>query len=221
MDQLQAIAELNRILRETDKFDDLAQTVKQYGLISPSEPQVVCIGGISGSGKSTLATSLAHEMGAIHINSDVVRKHRHSVALTETLPAKVYSQKGEGKLNHEAMLARGEQVLQAGLPVVFDATFMHENNREPFEYMAQLEHASFTGIWCHAPEGELRRRVAHRHEHEEDNPSDAGPDVLERMLKNGMPECPDDWTEIDSTQQPDQQLAQVRQALNKSHDMER
>ena len=71
------------------------QTAKFYSLAwEYSRPrQGICwaVSGLSGSGKSTVASWLAQQIGAIHIRSDAVRKHKSGIALDQHGNESLYS----------------------------------------------------------------------------------------------------------------------------------
>jgi predicted kinase len=150
--------------------------------------------GLSGSGKTTVAQSLLERLGGVRVRSDVERKRLHGLepearagrAVGEGLYAASASEATYGRL---AGLAR--QSLDAGYPIVVDATFLRREDRNRFRRLAAEAGAPFAIAHCVAPADALRARVAQRALHGADA-SDATLAVLESQVRNAEPLADDE-----------------------------
>jgi aminoglycoside phosphotransferase family enzyme/predicted kinase len=141
-------------------------------------PKLAITHGFSGSGKSTVALQVMENEGWVRLRSDVERqrlakqfkaKDSYSSAMTDW----VYAHLGE--------LARA--AIEAGLPVIVDATFLNLKRRAQFESMARDLNLEFQIITCDAPFNELCRRLRERGP----DPSEATVDVLKRQMETHDP----------------------------------
>ena len=135
-------------------------------MLEPAEPLLVAVGGLSGSGKTTLARRLAGALapaaGAVHLRSDVERKVMAGVQeLTTRLPEEAYTPAMSAKV-YARLNARAAAVLRAGWPVVVDAVFGREEERQAIEEVARAAGARFIGLWLDAPLEVLMERVRAR-----------------------------------------------------------
>jgi hypothetical protein len=153
-------------------------------LSRPAAPALIAMHGLSGSGKTTVSQALVEALGAVRLRSDVERKRLHGFAAL----ARTQSGPGEGmyapeadRLTYSRLAALAARVLDAGYPVVVDATFLRIVWREMFREYARERGAPFVLVACAAPEAELRERVAKR-EREGRDASEAGIEVLERQI---------------------------------------
>jgi predicted kinase len=90
---------------------------------------LVMVLGLPGVGKSFFARELAGRIGAIHLNSDIVRK--------EVFKKPGYSNKEKAKV-YDVMFNRVCELLKRGKTVVVDATFSKSVQRVPyFEYIGK------------------------------------------------------------------------------------
>jgi aminoglycoside phosphotransferase family enzyme/predicted kinase len=157
---------------------------------SPVEPPFLAITcGVAGSGKSTVAQGVVEELGALRIRSDVERKRlfglapraRTGAGLDEGLYA---PDAGVRTYTRLAELARS--VLDAGFPVVVDATFLTVVQRRTLRAVAEQRRVPFVILDVRASEAELHARVAKRMQEGRDA-SDASPAVLARQLASREP----------------------------------
>jgi aminoglycoside phosphotransferase family enzyme/predicted kinase len=136
--------------------------------------------GLSGSGKSFAAGHLLERAGAVRLRSDVERKRLFGLAAL----AGSASSGADGIYGPDATrrtYARLEALagvaLQAGWPVIIDATFLCADERDAFRRLAQRHGAPFTILHCEAPVELLRRRLCER-ARRSDDPSEADAAVL-------------------------------------------
>ncbi len=135
----------------------------RYGQSRPRFLAITC--GVSGSGKSTVALALAGELEAIRIRADVERKRLFGLQADADTRAPgmpdIYT--GEAGARTFARLEElAGAVLDAGHPVILDATFIRRGLRERFRALAERHGVPFRVIRCEATVGELRRRVEAR-----------------------------------------------------------
>lgn len=161
----------------------LALALRLAGLQSAAPaPSLVLTMGLSGSGKSGVAGVLAEAMGGLRLRSDVERKRLHGLSPMARGGAARGLYAPEATLRtRERLLELADAALQAGVPVVVDAASLQRDWREAFRALAARRGLSFTLLLCQAPEAQLRQRLAER-QARDDDPSDAGPDLLRQQL---------------------------------------
>ena len=142
--------------------------------------------GLSGSGKSTLSQPLLERLGAIRLRSDVERKRLFGFRATESAQAApdagIYSaEKTDQTYTRLAELAAG--LLDAGYPVIVDATFQKPEQRARFRKLAAEKQQPWIILDFTASPDTLRRRIARR----QDDASDANLQVLEQQLQHWRP----------------------------------
>ncbi len=121
--------------------------------------------GVSGSGKTWLSERLLEHCGAIRVRSDVERKR-----LLELPPdATTHGLLNEGAyrpevtlLTYKRLQALAFGVVDAGFPVIVDATFLDRSFRQMFRRLAEVAGIPFVILACKAPEPVLRERVVQR-----------------------------------------------------------
>ena len=139
--------------------------------------------GLSGSGKSYIARRLLETAGAIRLRSDVERKRLSGLsafdASSARAPLGIYTS-AVTRRTYKALYDAAALVLDAGYPVIVDATFLRKDERNAFRSLAQRKGVRFSILSCHADEETLRDRVETRRRQGND-PSDADLAVLERQ----------------------------------------
>ena len=178
----------------------LAYFKAAIGFLAPVPPQLVAIGGLSGTGKTTLATAIAPSLGrapgALHLRSDVVRKHRFSAAETARLPGSAYKPDISAMV-YDTLNKRAETALRAGQAVIVDATHLLLEERDAIAAVAARSGVPFTGLWLEAPTEMLVRRVKDRRR----DASDATAFVVVSQAKQAVGTVL--WHRIDSSQSPE------------------
>ena len=169
---------LQQLKREFDGYLQFCQ-----GLASGSRPFLALMMGVSGSGKSTVAQQVAETTGAIHLRSDVVRKRLFGLKPNQASGSGV----GGGIYTSEAsrrtfsqLREDARRVLEWGLPVIVDATFLSVAGRFPFRELANACGVPFAIISCEAEPAELERRILQRQQ--EQDASEADIAVLHNQL---------------------------------------
>ncbi|MDH4017363.1 MAG: AAA family ATPase, partial [Actinomycetota bacterium] len=154
--------------------------------LEPRPPgTVVLVGGVIGTGKSTVARALADRMGAVVVSSDRVRKARLGLGATERLSTGVdagaYSPEARAEV-YDAMLERAAPVVASGRTVVLDATWSERAMRERARAWAGEHRARCVFVETRCDVDVLRDRLTAR-KARGDDPSDAGPELLDASLQ--------------------------------------
>jgi len=152
-----------------------------------SRGAVVITHGYSGSGKTTLARQLLASLGAVLVRSDVERKRLHGlVALARATAANgagIYTE-DETSRTYAQLLTHAKNVVQAGYPVIVDATFLRTAHRAAFHALAIALGVPFAIVHVEATPAELRTRLLARAAGGADA-SDATLQVLEAQIREG------------------------------------
>jgi len=154
--------------------------------------------GLSGSGKTTLTRTLMQIPGAIRLRSDVERKRLAG------LNALAQSGSGVGRnlyaadatrqtYTHLAQLAGG--LLDAGWPVIVDATFLARWQRDLLREQAQSYGVPFHILDFQVPVATLRERIIQRGRTGHDA-SEAGLEVLQHQIETEAPLAVDELEKI-------------------------
>lgn len=145
--------------------------------------------GLSGAGKSSFARALADRSCAIHLQSDRERKRLHGLTATANSNSAVAG----GIYSAQAHLATYERlqqlatiVLTAGYPVIVDATFLQQAQREQFRLRADQLKVPLIILDFVVAEAELRRRIQQRTV-AGDGISEANLSVLQQQLAQQQP----------------------------------
>ena len=173
-------------LAEVERYVQLAAE-----LAAPRQPWLALTLGVSGSGKSSQTQSLIEQRGLVRVRADVERKRLFGLAPEASsagVPGGIYSEATSDRVFARLLdVARG--ALQAGQPVVVDATFIRQSRRAPFIALAESLGVPWRVLAFDAPESVLRERVRRRQAAGGDA-SEAGEEVLASQLKNREPLAP-------------------------------
>lgn len=145
--------------------------------------------GVSGSGKTTVSEMVVQHRGAIRLRSDIQRKRHFGMSPTDRPTADQLKDLycDSANLATYARLRRLSRcILRAGYPVVIDATFLKQEQRQIFRSLASREGATFGILDCHADVQTLRQRIADRIARDDDA-SDANLAVLDNQLASREP----------------------------------
>jgi uncharacterized protein len=202
------LSEANRsaAAREAQRYFALAEQ-----FLVPMPPTLIAIGGLSGTGKTTIAAELAplagRMPGAVHLRSDIERKHMFAVPETTHLPQSGYDIAATREV-YARLLRSARLALKAGFTTIVDAVHALPDERHGSEAVAREMKAQFRGIWLDAPL-ELRiDRVKGRRK----DASDADAEVLRKQLAFDVGQI--DWRRIDASGTPPRILAHVCAALS-------
>lgn len=149
--------------------------------------RLVLVGGLPGTGKSTLATELSARTGWSVLASDPIRKELLGAEPAQSLRSPF----GEGAYSAERrsatyreLLERARRHLEAGAPVVCDASWTDPDQRDAAARVAAGAGAEVVALWCEAPTGIAEQRLRARGPR---HPSDATPDIAARMAASAPP----------------------------------
>jgi hypothetical protein len=135
------------------------------GLLCPSRPSVIAVGGFSGSGKSTVAKALAPSMGAVPgalvLRSDEIRKRLCGVAAAERLGPEGYTPEVSARV-YDVVADRARRAVAGGQSAIADAVYARAADREAIERVAAIARVPFIGLWLDAPDTVLFERVEQR-----------------------------------------------------------
>ncbi len=150
-----------------------------FGMLAPAQsaPRLFAIGGFSGAGKSHLALIGAGIEHAIVIRSDGTRKR-----IARAHPGLPLYGEAMNELTRRALFDAAATALEAGWPVILDATFLDRGWRDDARRLAQAHGIGLSLFWIDAPEARLRARVRERARRGDDI-SDADLAVLESQLR--------------------------------------
>ncbi|MEG1342637.1 MAG: AAA family ATPase [Pseudomonas sp.] len=144
--------------------------------------------GVSAVGKSHVAMRLVDALGAIRLRSDVERKRMFGEQASSSagqLQAGIYSndssQATYARLHHLADI-----VLRAGFPVVIDATYLKQAQRQAAADVASETGVPFLILDCNAPQAVIASWLAQR-QADKNDPSDATLEVVEAQLASRDP----------------------------------
>ena len=160
--------------------------------------------GLSGSGKTYLSERVVERTQAIRIRSDVERKRLAGLdplaRSDSALDGDLYARQASDR-TFERLEALARTLLEAGHPVVVDATFIERDRRLPFQALAASLGVPFVVLHCRATDAVLARRIEQRLARGKDA-SEADHSVLEAQRKRQQPveaaEC-SHLIEIDGT----------------------
>jgi predicted kinase len=141
-------------------------------------PQLSLMYGFSGSGKSTRAIEVLEQQGGVRIRSDV---ERNRLSVKFKARDKYSEEMNDWVFEH--LLGLAKAALQAGIPVIVDATFLKLKRRTPFQSLADDLKVDFEILACDAPYEELCRRLQNRSH----DPSEATIEVLNNQMKTHDP----------------------------------
>jgi len=126
---------------------------------------IVLMCGFSGTGKTTVARQLAADLDAVHVRSDVERKRLFGLgplASSHEAGLDIYTEAATGR-TFSATAEAAARCLDAGYPVIVDATFTRQRLRRKFQLLAQRYAVPFVVVETIAREGTVRERLEARY----------------------------------------------------------
>lgn len=144
-------------------------------------PRLLITHGLSASGKSTLTQPLLEHLPALRIRSDVERKRLLGIKAEESCQADnkkgIYTPETTQTV-YEKLIKLAAGIIDAGYSVIVDATFLKQDQRQPFQQLAREKQVPFIILDFMASADTLRQRITER----EKEVSDADLSVLEQQL---------------------------------------
>lgn len=172
-------AEHDALAAEYQSYVDLAETYTR-----PGPTALIITHGVSGSGKTTLTQSLLEQLGAIRLRADRERKRLAGLAANnrsgDGLNEGLYAP-GMTANTYAHLAEQTAMLLQAGWPVIVDASFLDAAQRRRFQQLAKDHHVPFLILAFNAPAEQLRQRIQQRQAIDQDA-SDADLTVLAQQL---------------------------------------
>lgn len=152
-------------------------------------PALIITMGPSGSGKTMVTQRLIEATDTIRIRSDVERKRLFGLRPEESsrpeLKMAMYAAEATAR-TYDRLAELAGQVIDAGFPVVVDATFLYRSERARFAQLARRLRIPFLIIKCEAAEATLQDRIRQRHQQAGDA-SEADTAVLRAQLRSIEP----------------------------------
>ncbi len=154
------------ILKEMIRYVEFA-----HRLMMPSPPMLMLMHGVSGTGKTTVSTEVVKALGAVRVRSDVERKRIHAeqrkIVVGQGTSKSLYAP-DMTRATYDRLWDLANTMLQAGYPVVVDATFLESAQRQSFIRLAQERHVAVVILDVWAPDDVLAERIACRAEQQTD-----------------------------------------------------
>lgn len=167
------------ILRQYRNYANLAESY----IAIPSRCLIITH-GVSAVGKSHVALRLAESLGGIRLRSDVERKRLFGEQpVNDTPEGGIYSPQAS-QATYARLHQLASEALQAGYPVVLDATYLKHEQRLAARLVAEGNGVPFLIVDCQAPEAFIQSWLEKRQAEGQD-PSDATLDVIRAQVAKG------------------------------------
>ncbi|SEK85609.1 AAA family ATPase [Nitrosovibrio tenuis] len=150
--------------------------------LAQHRPALIITHGLPGSGKTFFAQKALERLQAIRIRADVERKRLFGLsplADSRSHPISIYSAEAT-RLTYARLHELARELLAAGVPVIVDAAFLKEDEREHFHQLAYELKVPFVIASLHASPATLRARIMERQGASNDA-SEADLAVLEKL----------------------------------------
>jgi len=181
----EGIASAQRSAAAQSARDHLALAETALADVGPGSLVLVC--GVIGTGKSTVARALADCVGGVVVSSDVVRKRLTGLGVTDRGGSSDGRYSAEAKARvYRALLERATDIVASGRVAILDATWSLQQQRDAAYQWAAERGVKAEVVEVRASRGATRARLLRRREAGTD-PSDAGPELLERSLREFEP----------------------------------
>jgi len=161
---------------------------------------LILICGLPGTGKTTLAENISKEHGAVHLNTDIIRKRY--------LKERTYSEE-EKRFVYNKLFEEAEKSLKEGKTVVLDGTFYKKEIRKKAASLSD----DFRVIECILDEKVLRERIGKRAMC--NVASEANYDVYLKVKKQFEP-VEQEHLVVDTSLSKEEQMEKVKEWMKKS-----
>ena len=182
---------LMQLDKKTIEYQHFKRITSQYIEQAKTEaferkpPQLILLQGVSGSGKSFLSLQLLDHIEAIVISSDIERKRLFGVDALERVAehkkTTLYSNSMNRK-TYQRLQSLAKQILQLGMSVIVDATFLKTRHRQPFYKLAESLGYACKTVYIQTDQTTAQHAIQLR-QSLNDNPSDADISVMLKQLK--------------------------------------
>ena len=173
----------NRRLAKNGRFLEISgatgNNLKNVNLKIPLG-SLTCVTGVSGSGKSLLGAAVAARVGAVWLNSDVIRKELSGIPVTEVLDDRHYDLNMNVEV-YQTLRERTQKYLREGFTVVADATHLQKVHRAETLQAAQHTKAETLLVGLRINEPLASQRVTDR-SRQTGNISDATVEIVRDQL---------------------------------------
>ena len=148
-------------------------------------PALIITHGLPGSGKTTFSQLALQQLGAIRIRSDVERKRLFGLGTLDNSRAAVGDIYGPEatRRTYARLQELARSILLAGFPVIVDAAFLQQDEREAFRELAQNMSVPFAIASLYAEDSRLRKRIRQRR----NDASEADVAVLDMLQSKQQP----------------------------------
>ncbi len=149
---------------------------------------------LTGTGKSTLAAALAESLGVAQLQTHVIRRELYGKSEQSAEYGEGIYQPQRRSRVYDELLHQSSSLLDDGLSVVLDGTFLTAKSRTDAVALAQSKHAVPLIVHCHCSDTVARQRIATRIESGE-SLSESRPDFYsiqkhdEEPDPDGLPVC--------------------------------
>ena len=141
-----------------ETLDDATFHVELAARLAHVEPPVmVLMHGPSASGKTGASQRVLESLGALRVRSDIERWRLPAAAAAK--PGERIYAKSRIDATYARLAAIAATILDAGYPVVVDATFLSAARRARFHGLAATKGAALEIMSCRAPVDVLRARI--------------------------------------------------------------
>jgi hypothetical protein len=178
--------EVSAHAREEAKDSGLRHLEHAFAFSRTNPGKIIATSGVSGSGKTTVAKFLIDHVDAIHIRSDVIRKHLAGIDLS-THSAEIYSEE-HTNTTYAKLIEFGVLLAAHGFTVILDAKFDRRNFRQKLIEKANTFELPVTFVYCTASVDTLKNRLAQR----SDDISDATEALTDHQIAEFEPFEPEE-----------------------------
>ena len=154
-------------IRHEEREDAVKTAARYFDLACsyaarPEQPTLILMAGLMGTGKSVRAKLIASRLGAVVIQTDVLRKEVLAIAPNE----RHYEDFGKGiygdaftRKTHAKALELASEKLITGKSVIIDASYKNRRDRQDARETAKTLQADFFIIECICPDDIVKKRL--------------------------------------------------------------